>query len=337
MSETDKASLDKTSDSYYAKKLYLNGEFDKTNHMNQVGGLLALDYQLNPNWQLGYKASTGFLAPSTSQMYSAFEMLGNRLTTNVNLKPEKSLNHELSLQGSFEKGSLNATAFYTDYKDFINTVYSEESEKICYDYWGVEVCDNRIINFIKAGNIDRAKTYGVRLGGIWDVSNLLKNTGTLKVTGDVSLAKDSTSDGTNLLATNPPTGIFGLDYTTPDNTLDLHAKVRYLGAKKPKDAKVKDYIFQYGDFSKEVIAPYEHINASKTAVVYDLYGTKSLSNGLSLSAGIYNIFDKKYTPWSNLRSLAELNVNSMVDDEGQGLARYTAPGRNYAVSLSYAF
>lgn len=335
MSDIDKYSLSQTSDTYYAKRLYLDGEFDKQNHMRQFGGLLGLSYELTRNWRMDYQASTGFLTPSFSQMYSAFEMLGNRLTTNVELKPEKSLNHELSLQGDFATASVNATAFYSDYTDFINTVYVEKQEQYCLSPGN---CLPIIRNYIMADNIDSAKTYGVRLGGIWDVSDWADTAGQLSLTGDVSFAKDSSSDGINLLATNPPKAIFGIDYVSVDSGFDVHARLRYEGAKKADDAKVKDYIFQgVNQKSKEVIVPYQHIGASSSSVVYDLYGSKSFANGFKLSAGIYNIFDKQYIPWSNLRSLAETSINSMVDDAGQGLQRYTAPGRNYAVALTYEF
>lgn len=32
-----------------------------------------------------------------------------------------------------------------------------------------------------------------------------------------------------------------------------------------------------------------------------------------------------------------VNANNMVDNQGYGFNRYTAPGRNYAVSLTYEF
>ncbi|WP_261871034.1 TonB-dependent receptor [Psychrobacter sp. JCM 18901] len=66
-------------------------------------------------------------------------------------------------------------------------------------------------------------------------------------------------------------------------------------------------------------------------------GVKKLGSNLKLSAGVFNLFDAKYVPWDNLRSLAELNVNSMVDDQGVGIERFTAPGRNYKVGLTYEF
>ena len=51
-------------------------------------------------------------------------------------------------------------------------------------------------------------------------------------------------------------------------------------------------------------------------------------DGLTLRGGVFNILDKKYSWWSDVRGLAS---NSTVTDA------YTQPGRNASVSLSYRF
>ena len=51
-------------------------------------------------------------------------------------------------------------------------------------------------------------------------------------------------------------------------------------------------------------------------------------DGLMLRAGVFNILDKKYAWWSDVRGLAS---TSTVTDA------YTQPGRNASVSLSFRF
>ncbi|MBV6621039.1 TonB-dependent receptor, partial [Acinetobacter baumannii] len=75
------------------------GEFDHNKTMSNIGGMFSVNYELTPDLQAQYQISTGFMAPAIRQMYSAFEMMGNSLTPNFHLKPEKSLNHEISLRG----------------------------------------------------------------------------------------------------------------------------------------------------------------------------------------------------------------------------------------------
>lgn len=347
MTDINIAAVSDTGEFYPIKEDYEAGKFEQEKNLDNLGGLLALNYQITPNWQTGYKLSTGFLAPSTSQLYSAYEILGNNLTPNPDLNAEKSLNHELSLRGDFDDFSISATGFYTDYSDFIDTVYFQRKENRCVrDASGQKLCPDThpdiikpfIVNYISAQNIGSAKSYGVRLGGLWNITKLANTNGQINLTAEVSYNKGETEQGTSLLATQPPTGILGVNYLSANEDYQINAKMRYLGAKEPNDAKVVDFIYQGHDqFSKEVIVPYEHIDKSKTAVVYDIYGSKAFDNGLKLSAGIYNVFDKKYVPWDSLRTLAELNVNSLVDDEGRGVERYTAPGRNYTVALTYEF
>ncbi len=320
----------------YPVVLARSGAFDKNKRMDNLGWLAGINYKLTPNWQLGYKASTGFMTPSISQMYSAFEIQRNVLRMNPNLKPEQSLNHELSLQGDFETFSVNATGFYTDYDDFINMkYYMGEDETITY--YDPQIRRNRTVtiqgkNNAITENIDSAKTYGVRLGGIWDVSKLANTDGKLQVTASASYAKDSTSKGVSMLATQPPNGVVGIDYFAPDDSYQVHGKMRYLGAKKADSAKIEDDIGN----GREIV-PWRHIDKSKSAVVFDIYGSKKFDNGIKLSGGVYNVLDKKYAPWSNLRTLIAPQINSMVDRDGVGIARYTAPGRNFAVALTYEY
>ncbi len=346
MTKYNRVGLESADDSYWAKQLYKAGAFKETENvtMDNLGWLIGANYKVTPNWQLGYKASTGFMVPSNMQMYSAFEMFRNRLIPNPNLKPEKSINHELSVQGDFKDFSVNATGFYTDYSDFINSYYKSTPETLCEDPStgepyrkpnGDPLCISMPLTIAGSENIDKAKTYGLRLGGVWDVSKLADTEGKLQLTATASYAKDSTSKGISMLATQPPNGIFGIDYFAPEDNYQIHSKLRYLGAKKSEDAKV--YTRDFDENDNQIIAPYEHIDKSKSAFVLDVYGSKKFDNGLKLSAGVYNVFDKKYVPWDNLRTLAETHVNSMVDSDGVGIQRYTAPGRNFAVALTYEY
>lgn len=89
----------------------------------------------------------------------------------------------------------------------------------------------------------------------------------------------------------------------------------------------------------EFVETYKHANRSKSVVIYDLYGSKKFGKhkNFILNGGIYNITDVKYIPWETLRMFSNANVNNMVDKDGNGFNRYTAPGRNFALSLTYEF
>lgn len=95
----------------------------------------------------------------------------------------------------------------------------------------------------------------------------------------------------------------------------------------------------------EVVETFKHSHISKSVVLFDIFGSRKFGrdNNWILNAGVYNILDEKYIPWETLRQFvaSELNTNNMVDTgrgkSGYGFNRYTAPGRNYAVALTYQF
>jgi hemoglobin/transferrin/lactoferrin receptor protein len=63
-------------------------------------------------------------------------------------------------------------------------------------------------------------------------------------------------------------------------------------------------------------------------VILDATAFFRVTGGLTLRAGVFNIFDRKYAWWNDVRGLAD---SSAVKDA------YTQPGRNGSVSLSYRF
>ena len=62
--------------------------------------------------------------------------------------------------------------------------------------------------------------------------------------------------------------------------------------------------------------------------ILDLTAYAKVIDGLTLRIGIFNLLDKKYAWWSDVRGLAS---TSTVTDA------YTQPGRNASISLSYRF
>ena len=88
-----------------------------------------------------------------------------------------------------------------------------------------------------------------------------------------------------------------------------------------------------------MVKSYDQVHRSKDVMLFDVFGSAKLgkNKNWTVNAGVYNITNVKYIPWETLRQFATTSVNNMVDKEGHGFNRYTAPGRNYAVSLTYEF
>lgn len=336
----------------------------------------AFDYQIISNRLTArYKIGTGFLAPTVTQMYSAFQGLAVKQIINPHLKPETSLNQELELEFRPSRNTMFTLAGYTSkYDDFIHTRYWQHltgSNSFEEDQYG---CARANGTCTMSLNLDTAKVTGFKVGIEADLSEKLKTNGKFSVFANYHTAKDSaiieTDNGNkltiNTLAATPTNFVLGADYVSANNDWSLHGRIRGLMAKKAKDTKYVDveeietgtttgcpsYIISYYGYCparfatttttydyNEFVNTYEHTNRSKNAFIYDLYGTKKFGKdkNLILNAGIYNIMDVKYIPWDSLRQFHNLSANTMVDDKGAGFNRYTAPGRNFALSLTYEF
>lgn len=68
--------------------------------------------------------------------------------------------------------------------------------------------------------------------------------------------------------------------------------------------------------------------APPSSVVLDLSGGYHINKHATVYAGVYNVFDRRYWNWSDVRNLAE---NSTLKDA------YSAPGRSVAVSLKLQY
>lgn len=334
-----------------------------------------LDYQLiKDKLTARYKVGTGFLAPTGTQIYRNFQGLGVLEVPNYKLKPETSVNHELEFEIKPNNTTVWTLAGYvSNYKDFIHTKYWEGDTGGCN---GRAIC-------LQSTNLDKAKVHGVKAGVKADISNHFGLVGTLNVSADYHISKDSATvqtdhDGTfkiNTLAATPSSLILGADYVSPNKDWEVHARVRGLFRKKAEDTKgievapkfeTTNRECPYGGFAfyceldgyrldaatgkytkidrvrtgyTEYVDTYKHADKSKNAFVVDVFGSKKLGKDkqVTINAGVYNLTNVKYIPWENLRMFSNANVNNMVDADGYGFARYTAPGRNYALSLTYEF
>ncbi len=305
----------------------------------------SLTYNFTPDIALQYKIGTAFRAPKVMEMYFRYgsdELSANQVHPNPDLDPETALNHEVAfmVEGAF--GSATLTGFYTKYKDFIqDRQFTRQVPNPWYDpnawFPSPEFLETNNFQFI---NLDSAKVYGVEFAGILDLNWLLDiipegTTMDLSMSwqkGDGRVTDKNTGityvDG--LRALQPFQAVVGLGYTNPDQTWGIKLTTRYLGGKKGDDT-IKTEFGWSGVLRKES----EYLN--EEAIVSDLRGYFRITDNLTLSAGINNLFDEKYTTWDKIRSIPEFGTTGMVGQNGEGLDRYTAPGRNFSLVLEYRF
>ena len=286
-----------------------------------------IQYQPKPDWQATYQIGTGFLMPLSNQSFSGFAMNGIEQMSNPNLQPEESLNQQISLQKQWDNALVKLTAYYNKYDNFIDTHQYDRNE-ITFD--GNTCNFSSCFQYI---NKQSATSKGVGLSGFYNFAE--NRFGNFGLKGQLAYQKGSASDGSDLLAIQPLNGLIGINYKTPNERFDINAVGRFFGKKDADTTK------RYRGQTLEEIrlttptGTATTDDLTKNVWVFDVYGNVKLSKALSLQAGVYNLTDEKYIPWDNLRTLATVGINNMVS--GDGINRYTAPGRNFALSLHYQF
>ncbi|HGO6894504.1 TPA: TonB-dependent hemoglobin/transferrin/lactoferrin family receptor [Neisseria meningitidis] len=300
-------------------------------------GFVGLAAQLNQAWRVGYDITAGYRVPNASEIYFTYDNGAATWLANPSLKAERSTTNTLSLQGRGEKGTLDANLYQSNYHNFL----SEEQftrlirdEKCDEDYALAGYCKlyrNQLYWHME--NIDKARIRGIELTGRLNVDKVASFVPEgWKLFGSLGYAKSKLSGDNSLLSTQPLKVIAGIDYESPSEKWGVFSRLTYLGAKKAKDAQYTEY--EGYRFIKKV-KDYPWLN--KSAYVFDMYGFYKPAKNLTLRAGVYNMFNRKYTTWDSLRGLYSYSTTNAVEKDGRGLDRYRAPGRNYAVSLEWKF
>lgn len=245
--------------------------------------------------------ATGFKAPEPGQVNQFFENLASGYTSipNPNLGPERSESVEGGVRFSSNAVSLDVTAFSARYKDFI----SQEVVGGAFT-----PANPAIYQFI---NLDRVRVKGAeaRFEG--------RASSGLFATLALSYAKGDVIE---------PTGA-----RTPLSTIDPLRLVAGLGYREAGGRFGGQIIMTHSD-RKEVSRTTGLCTPScfrpDAFTILDATAFVRIVDGVTLRAGVFNILDKKYSWWSDVRGLAS---TSAVTDA------YTQPGRNASVSLSYRF
>ncbi|MEG3148738.1 TonB-dependent hemoglobin/transferrin/lactoferrin family receptor [Sphingomonas sp. ZT3P38] len=252
----------------------------------------------------------GFKAPSPTQVNQFFQNLGQGYTSipNPDLRPETSETWEGGVKVA--TGPINAeiAGFTGRYKDFISQEVVSGS---------FTPANPAVFQFI---NLNRVKIEGVEgkleasSGGFTGRLAASYAKGTVTGTGGVK-SPLSTIDPVKLVA--------GIGYDAADRRfggqlIATHAAQKSLSA--------TTYVGTTGEAS--ICTGVGGCFRPGGFTILDATAYVRLGDVVTLRAGIFNIFDKKYAWWSDVRGLAD---SSTVKDA------YTQPGRNASVSLTAKF
>ncbi|WP_301883094.1 TonB-dependent hemoglobin/transferrin/lactoferrin family receptor [Neisseria uirgultaei] len=333
---------------------------------NTWNGVLGLDYRFNDTWRAAYQINTGHRVPTASEMYFTYTSVYGHWIANPSLKAERSLNQTLSLHGKNDKGSLDFSLYQTRYRNFL---FEEEHtfqvpNPFAGDWYACHTdptyCGATLTQIgQQMVNVDKARVRGIELKGEMNLHQVMPVPEGFKLSGALGYSKGKLSgDRGSMLSIQPLKLVLGFDYESPDERWGIFSRVSYMGRKKAKDAQVieqKSYCTSYkpdpwtGGETEDCAVAWQYRDdkidfrwLNKAATVVDVFGYYKPAKRMTLRAGVYNLFNRKYHTWDSLRGInPRSTINSLsvsnTKSANQGLERYYAPGRNYAVSLEWKF
>lgn len=280
----------------------VSGE-DKTWH--RVSPKFGVTYALSDEYTWYGQYAEGFRTPTAKALYGRFDNpgAGYSVEPNPDLEPEKSQGYETGLRGRFDYGSFDVAVFYNKYRDFINEdAILPGGDQLTF----------------QSNNIKHATIKGIEAKGRLDLDVLGAPKG-LYTQGSVAYLYGRNNDtGEPLNSINPLTGVFGLGYDQEQfGTLLSWTLV------KKKD-RVDDSNFNSPDgVSSQFKTP--------GFGILDLTGYYKVTGDVTVSGGLYNLTDKKYWLWDDVRGYDSVGEAAVLSPAN--LDRLTAPGRNFAVNL----
>lgn len=293
-----------------------------------------ISYEFLPHQSLWMQAGRGFRAPTTGEMYaptSTTQIIevasGNTVAVptnaaNPDLEAETSLNLELGYRWQSERARFGISLFRDRYEDFIESVRLTGNPGTQYQTCTRGVCTSRFgYDYNTLANVGEVTVKGVELEGMWQLGEawLLR--------AAWSHNEGEQKDGSPLDSINPDRGVLGLSWQGHDNRLRLTGNLTHALAKKRSDVNIESDVFG------AVTEPF----LSEAYTVVDLFGSYRVTDNLRINAGVYNLFDERYYQWARIRNVTrgDFYLYGYATDEGIG--RYSEPGRNYRVTVSFNF
>lgn len=257
-------------------------------------------YKFTEEYSMFAQFSQGFKAPGLSQLYREDQTSiyrGYITLANPDLNPEKSNSFELGFRADNKIGNFELVGFYSSFDDFIEQP--------------VEVIDG--ISVFQYDNYAEATIKGIEArASVW-LDDLLGAPKGLAFQAAFAYAKGETEqDGieTPINSIAPRKLVMGLTYDSSDDIWGIGANVT-LSSDKNEDTIGSTGYFAPGGYA-----------------LFDVSGYANLTDSLTLRAGLFNLTDKEYWLWEDVRGYAA---------DTSYINRFTQPGRNASVSLQYRF
>ena len=243
----------------------------------------------------------GFHAPPPEDLNIGLELplLSIRAIPNPDLQPETSDGYELGLRWNAAAGGFSASAFYTDYRDFIESKVNLGRDPVTG------------VTLFQSQNIADARIYGAeitanaRLGERWPWLEGWN----ARLSAAYAVGENRVDDEP-LNSVDPASGVLALGYEAQSGRWGGELVTTAVAAKNAVDDSRADL---YG---------------TDGYVTLDLLARLDFGNGVRLNAGLFNLTGADYIEWADVRGRT-------VGDPL--IPYYTRPGRNASVTLHWRF
>ncbi len=309
--------------SYLADKEDAVGKPISKDYSNWSPSIAAI-YNVNNNLNFYGKYSKGFRAPSwedlNSSRISLSPFFSYTTVGNPDLKEETSDNYEIGMKARTGNSDFGIATFLNDYKNFLdksnatgNVVFYQVTDP--FNILNATPGLGKAAIEYQTRNVFDVKIYGIETDYKYHFSE--RNKG-LSFTASASLVKgENETDDENLDSVNPFTTVTTFDYLFPNNKLSASLINTYVGTPNP---------------SKSYEATTESDNfIPDSFITTDLILKYKPSERLIADLGIYNLFDKTYYLWSDIRS------NGLLGNDDKAYQRYAQPGTSVKVGFKWRF
>jgi hemoglobin/transferrin/lactoferrin receptor protein len=262
---------------------------------------LGATYAFGPRAAAFLQYAHGFRSPPPEDVNIGFELplLNYRAIPNPDLQPERSNGYEAGLRWRSPSVQLTASAYYNDYRDFIESRVNLGPDP-----------DTGVIQF-QSQNIDEARIYGAELAATVQGDELAS-----VLEGWTSRLAASWARGDDLVR------------DVPLNSVDPASVVAEVGYASRSGRWASQFVVTAVEGKHDVNDTVVDVYETEGYVTLDLLVQVDLGRGLRLNAGLFNATDVAYIEWADVRGRPA----------GDALIPYyTRPGRNASVTLHWQF
>lgn len=308
----DDISYDAKADDNFADPIQQLGKID----FSAFTWTLGIEQQLTDNMALEAGVSTGFRTPTIEELYITSGTSEDwTRAPNKDLDPEYATNFDIAVLGEVGALHYRVGVFYSDYKDFINNI---RVERIVPETGAAD----------KNGYLTPTNASGVEMKGVeleldLDLAELVLPG--LRTTFELAYTDGEEDNGVPVYSVQPLNAVWSLGYNG-----DNWGVATYANYSKGKDNEDSYKLAKDGT----KIYP---LYLSNTATIIDVIAHYHLSEHVVVRAGVKNLTDKEYFLWDNVRFVDQADLRPGIGVKGNGIKRYSEPGRNFEVSVNVTF